>query len=72
MRRLLALAAAGLLVVSLSACAARHATLEDCVNRYVELGKPQDVSVVVCGNMIAEIASGDRTQESFDELFLPK
>ncbi|MGG7509427.1 hypothetical protein [Plantibacter sp. YIM 135249] len=56
-----------LLLVSTSACAAQHATVEDCVTTYVAKGKPADVSLTVCERLV-----DSQTTEDFDRLFLPK
>jgi hypothetical protein len=72
MKRLVALAIAGTVVLSLSACAPQNATVEDCVVNYVALGKDASISMEVCLNIYAKVTEGDMTQEDFNRMFLPE
>ena len=54
------------LLGSLTACAQSHATIDDCVNSYLAMGKDPSVVVEVCTTIMV-----DSTQEEFDSAFLP-
>lgn len=72
MKKLIALAIAGTIAVSLSACAPKHATIEDCMTTYLDLGKPAEAVLEVCTNIFQKVIDGEMTQEEFDKQYLPK
>lgn len=72
MKKIFSLVIVGAVAVSLTGCAPKHATIEDCMTTYLELGKPAEAVLEVCTNIYQKVIDGEMTQEEFDKSYLPK
>ena len=72
MKRIIGLVIAASFAVSLSGCASRDATIEDCMITYIELGKPAEAVMEVCLDIYQKVIDGEMTQEEFNENYLPE